>query len=745
MNIKRRKQLLSIFSLRLVHVRVLAWPLLLAALVLFLNASLSAATAAQGVAVELAPLYGVGGQQAAPNRYIVVLRGDRVRTASALRQKMAALQSRPDVAVHRSYQRTFWGFAATLSPAALQLLRSDGDVAWIEQDQIVTIAGEQISPPWGLDRIDQRALPLDERYVYDGAGAGVHVYIIDTGIRATHSEFSGRVGAGFDFIDNDAAPDDCNGHGTHVAGIVGGATYGVAKGATLHPLRVLDCNGVGYTSGVIAAIDWVTANHIKPAVANLSLSGNSSTALDLAVRTSVAAGVVYVVAAGNLGIDACNASPAREATAITVGATNSADQRASFSNYGACLDLFAPGVNILSAWHTGDNAEQTVSGTSMAAPHAAGAAALFLQKAPSASPADVADALIAAATEGVVSNAGSGSPDRLLYMRFDLPAAPTPTPGATPTPTSTPLAPATPPPNDDFDRPTETTPLPFSQVLNTTYATVSNDDPILCTGARGEATVWYRFAPQVNGLLTANTFGSDYDTVLAIFTGERGALYRLACNDDAENTLQSSVTLDVHAGETYFIEVADYGVNISAHKSHALLLKTQTGGNLHLTLDFTPASEPTPSPATGAVLAIAPSALTVRPGERFTVEVQVRTTQPVEGAAAYLNFDPTVLQVASITPGGALPEILLNEVDNMQGRVNFSARALNAPFPEHDFIVATLALTATTDSPGSLLSFETTSPRQSDVTFSGRSILNRALNGQVQVATSSLYLPIVVR
>lgn len=746
MNIKRRKQLLSIFSLRLVHVRVLAWPLLMAALVLFLNASLSAATAAQGVAVELAPLYGVGGQQAAPNRYIVVLRGDRVRTASALRQKVAALQSRPDVAVHRSYQHTFWGFAATLSPAALQLLRSDGDVAWIEQDQIVTVAGEQVNPPWGLDRIDQRTLPLDERYVYDGDGAGVHVYIIDTGIRATHSEFSGRVGAGFDFIDNDAAPDDCNGHGTHVAGIVGGATYGVAKGATLHPLRVLDCNGVGYTSGVIAAIDWVTANHIKPAVANLSLSGNSSTALDLAVRTSVAAGVVYVVAAGNLGIDACNASPAREATAITVGATNSADQRASFSNYGACLDLFAPGVNILSAWHTGDNAEQTVSGTSMAAPHAAGAAALFLQKAPSASPADVADALIAAATEGVVSNAGSGSPDRLLYMRFDLPAAPTPTPpGATPTPTSTPPAPATPPPNDDFDRPTEATPLPFSQVLNTTYATVSNDDPILCTGARGEATVWYRFTPQVNGLLTANTFGSDYDTVLAIFTGERGALNQLVCNDDAKNTLQSSVALEVHAGEAYFIEVADYGVNISAHKSHALLLKTQTGGNLHLTLDFTPAPEPTPSPATGAVLAIAPSALTVRPGERFTVEVQVRTTQPVEGAAAYLNFDPAVLQVASITPGGALPEILLNEVDNMQGRVNFSARALNAPFPEHDFIVATLALTATTDSPGSLLSFETTSPRQSDVTFSGRSILNRALNGQVQVVTSSLYLPIVVR
>ncbi|MCX6039537.1 MAG: S8 family serine peptidase, partial [Caldilinea sp.] len=389
---------------------------------------------------EPAPVHMATAGQGIADQYIVMLRSDRVYSADAIRSKAVQATTVLGADVHFVYSSALQGFAATLSNEAVQTLRQDTDVAWIEQDQIVSIANTQPNPPWGLDRIDQRVLPLDNSYTSVWNGANVHVYILDTGIRSTHTEFSGRIGTGYDFIDNDATPDDCQGHGTHVAGTIGGTTYGVAKGATLHGVRVLNCSGSGSWSGVIAGIDWVTANHVKPAVANMSLGGGASDAVDLALRNSVAAGVVHVVAAGNSNVDACSSSPAREAQAITVGATDSSDTRAWFSNYGSCLDIFAPGDNVLSAWHTGDSATNSLSGTSMASPHTAGVAALFVQSSPSASPAAVADLLNAAATIGRVGNPGDLSPNRLLYNVWTSLSTPTATP-IPPTPTATPIPP----------------------------------------------------------------------------------------------------------------------------------------------------------------------------------------------------------------------------------------------------------------------------------------------------------------
>jgi len=244
----------------------------------------------------------------------------------------------------------------------------------------------------------------------------VTAYIIDTGIRMSHTQFGGRASSGYDFVDNDSNANDCHGHGTHVAGTVGGSTYGVAKGVTLKAVRVLDCSGSGTNSGVIAGINWVTSNHAAgaKAVANMSLGGSVSTSLDSAVSASIADGVVYAIAAGNSNRSACNSSPARVSSAITVGATTSTDARASYSNYGSCLDLFAPGSSITSSWYSSDTATNTISGTSMATPHVAGVAALYLQG-HTATPQQVRDAIVAAATSGVVSNRMPGSPNKLLY------------------------------------------------------------------------------------------------------------------------------------------------------------------------------------------------------------------------------------------------------------------------------------------------------------------------------------------
>jgi subtilisin family serine protease len=319
------------------------------------------------------------------------------------------------------YSTVLNGFAGAMSDAARSGLLRDARVERVEADGIATTQATQSGATWGLDRTDQRALPLNGTYNYTNTASGVNAYIIDTGIRLTHGEFGGRAVSGYDAVDGGSA-DDCNGHGTHVAGTVGGATYGVAKAVKLVAVRVLDCGGSGTWSGVIAGMDWVAANHAKPAVANMSLGGGANTSVDDAARRMIAAGVATAIAAGNgnmggVAQDACKYSPARVAEAMTIGSTTSTDTKSSWSNYGACVDFFAPGSSIKSAWYTSDIATNTISGTSMATPHAAGVAALYLQSNPGASPQSVRDALYANTTKGIVTSSKTTN-NHLLYSNY---------------------------------------------------------------------------------------------------------------------------------------------------------------------------------------------------------------------------------------------------------------------------------------------------------------------------------------
>ncbi|MET7950062.1 S8 family serine peptidase [Micromonospora sp. NPDC005324] len=357
-----------------------------------------------------------GGATAVPDSYIVVLKDSAV-ARDRVGDTAKRLSSRHGGTVARTYGAALRGFEVTVNASAAARIAADPAVAYVEQNHTVSISGTQANPPsWGLDRIDQRNLPLDSSYTYPNTASNVHAYIIDTGIRFSHNDFGGRATSGYDAVDGGSA-DDCNGHGTHVAGTVGGSAYGVAKAVQLVGVRVLNCSGSGTNAGVIGGVDWVTANAIKPAVANMSLGGGANSSLDNAVRNSIASGVTYGLAAGNdNGANACNTSPARTTEAITVGSTTSSDARSSFSNVGTCLDIFAPGSSITSAWYNSNTATNTISGTSMATPHVVGAAALVASANPSWTPAQVRNQLVANATPNVVSNPGSGSPNLLLYV-----------------------------------------------------------------------------------------------------------------------------------------------------------------------------------------------------------------------------------------------------------------------------------------------------------------------------------------
>ena len=397
---------------------------------------------ASGPASEsLAPPITVNAAKSGPiaGDYIVTLRND-IGDVAEVAKSISALHKG---ALKHVYKSALKGFAVkNISEAAAAAIAADPRVVRVEQDQefhiVTTTPNPQPNPPsWGLDRIDQRSWSTPSNsYAFSATGLGVTAYIIDTGIDFTHSDLEGRATFGVDEISPSTNGSDCNGHGTHVSGTVGGATFGVAKDVSLVAVRVLDCSGSGSTSGVAAGIDWVTLqknnNPGVPMVANMSLGGGASATLDQAVSNSISAGVTYAIAAGNgnfagIAQDACTTSPARVATAITVSATDNTDTKASWANYGTCVDIFAPGVNITSSWWSSSGQKtNTISGTSMATPHVTGAAALYLETNAAASPATVAAALVNNATSGIVKSPGSGSPNRLLYTGSEVPPPPPP-------------------------------------------------------------------------------------------------------------------------------------------------------------------------------------------------------------------------------------------------------------------------------------------------------------------------------
>jgi subtilisin family serine protease len=369
---------------------------------------------------------GANAKDTIPGSYIVVFK-------DGVSSQASTTAARYDAKITHLYKAALNGFAAKMSAADARRAAADPAVKYVEQDRVVrALETQSPTPSWGLDRIDQRSLPLNNSYTYPTTASSVTAYIIDTGIRTTHSDFGGRAVWGTNTADTNNT--DCNGHGTHVASTTGGTAYGVAKGVRLVAVKVLNCQGSGTLTGVASGIDWVTSNHTTGlAVANMSLGASGTNAtMEQAVRNSIADGVVYAIASGNSNSDACNFTPARTAEAITVNASDNTDARASFSNYGTCTDIFGPGVNITAAWNSSDTGTNTISGTSMATPHVAGGAALYRALNPSATPAQVQDALKANATANVITNPGTGSPNRLLFVGTGTPP---PTSSSPPPPT----------------------------------------------------------------------------------------------------------------------------------------------------------------------------------------------------------------------------------------------------------------------------------------------------------------------